>query len=220
MSKGRAGKRLKSVNTILASLAGLAASAATILGVLFAHQNTQINQYVSIIQQKNDTIRALRAHHVAAPATPDPTASPGPSGGSLVYLSNVNPNVDSGDVSDGSTTMSDQSYPDSVTFSCAGLGANGQPTEAWDVAGHTTFSATTGIPDDTSDVTGYAAQFTFASQDGTKLSKTVSVSLGHPASVTFSISGVTQLDVTCNAVAPSGQQPFGFPVALGNASAS
>jgi hypothetical protein len=101
------------------------------------------------------------------------------------------------------------------------LGGNGQPTEAWDVAGSTTFSATVGIPDNTEDATGDDAELTFASQDGTKLAKTITVSLGHPASVSFSISGVTQLDVTCNGVeASTGQQDSGLYVALGNASAS
>lgn len=222
MSKGRAGKWLRSVNGILTSLAGIMTAAAAIFGLLFVHQSNQTNYYVSIVQRQNEQIHSLQAH----PGTdPTPTASPTVSsgakgGGGQTYLSNLVPTVDGGGVDEHATTIDGQSYPNSVTFSCAGLSGNGQPTEAWDVADSTTFSATVGIPDNTPDVTGYSAQFTFASQDGTKLSKTVTVSLGHPATVSFSISGVTQLDVTCNAVAPSGQQPFGFLVGLGNASTS
>lgn len=224
MSKGKAGRWLKSANGILTSVAGIMTSAAAILGVLFVHQNGQINQYISIVQRQSQQIHSLQARPVTAedPAsTPSPSVSGGASGGGQIYLSNVPANVDFGELSDGATTIDGQSYPNSVSFGCDGQGGNGQPTEAWDVAGRSTFSATVGVPDNTEDVTGYIGQLTFASQDGTKLTKVVSVSLGHPASVSFSISGVTQLDVTCNAVAAStGQQAEDLEVALGNASAS
>jgi hypothetical protein len=222
MSKGRARKWLKSFNGILTSLAAIMTAAAAILGLLFVHQSNQTNYYISIVQRQNEQIRSLQTHPrtkvVDPPVTASPTVSGGANGGgSQTYLSNSAPTVDGGGVNDGATTIDGQSYPNSVTFGCDGLGSNGQPTEAWDVAGSSTFSATVGVPDNTQDVTGYKAQLAFASQNGTKLATTVTVSLGQPATVSFSISGVTQLDVTCNVVAPSGQQPFGFQVGLGNA---
>jgi hypothetical protein len=224
MSKGRARKWLKSVNGILTSLAGIMTAAATIFGLLFFHQSNQTSYYISIVQRQNEQIHSLQAHSgtVDPPTTPSPTASGGTNGGGgQTYLSKLIPTVDGGGTNDSATTIDGQSYPNSVTFGCDGLGGNGQPTEAWDVAGSTTFSATVGIPDNTEDATGDDAELTFASQDGTKLTKTITVSLGHPASVSFSISGVTQLDVTCNGVeASTGQQDSGLYVALGNASAS
>ena len=64
--------------------------------------------------------------------------------------------------------------------------------------------AVVGIPDDSANVTGYVGTLTFTSQDGKQLGRNVTVSLGHPARVTLNVSGVTQLDITCNATNPSG----------------
>jgi hypothetical protein len=114
--------------------------------------------------------------------------------------------------------MSAKSYPDSVAFYCWPADGSGQPAEAFDVAGHSVFSAVVGIPDDTDNVTSMDETVTFADQSGAHLMSPVTVSLGHPATVRLNISGVTQLAVTCTGLNTQTQQTAnGNPIALGNA---
>lgn len=76
----------------------------------------------------------------------------------------------------------------------------GRLAVAYDVAGSNLFTATVGIPDNAINAIGLAETVTFASQDGKQLAKPVVVSLGHPATVQFNITGVTQLEVACAGV--------------------
>jgi hypothetical protein len=114
-------------------------------------------------------------------------------------LSALQPTVDNGVFNTSSQVMSAKPYSDSVTFYCL-PGSAGQPTEAFDVAGHSLFTTVVGIPDDTSDVTSVAETVTFSDQSGTHLTSPVTVSLGHPATVRLNISGVTQLTLTCTGI--------------------
>ena len=196
-------------------------SAATLLGFFAAHQYAQIHTYRQQVQRQTQQIQRLQARPV-----PTVTASPavnrvsggGPPSTAQEYLSNQQPTVDAGSVSDQGTTLSGRPYPDSVVFYCS-VQSNGQPTEAWDVEGKTTFTAVVGIPDDSSNVTGDVATLTFTSQDGKQLARNVTVSLGHPAHVSLNVSGVTQLDITCNATNPSnnGVSVGSLQAALGDA---
>lgn len=215
-------KWLKSAAGISTSVAGIATSAATILGLFAAHQSAQIRHYGQVVRHQTQQIRELRAQPrptvTVSAMPPADTADGGASSSGQEYLYSMQPTVDNGESDQEGTTIGGQSYPQSVAFYCTGT-ANGQPTEAWDVAGMNTFSAVVGVPDDSSDVTGYVGTLSFANQDGRQLGKTVSVSLGHPSRVMLNIGGVTQLDVTCYAHDPSSgnSEVNGLQVALGNA---
>jgi hypothetical protein len=200
-------------------------SAATLLGFFAAHQLTQIHTYRQQVQHQTQQIQQLRAHP-APPVTVSPAANSSVTGGGAPssaqeYLSNQQPTVNAGSVSDQGTTLSGHPYPNSVVFGCYGQ-SNGQPTEAWDVGGKTTFTAVVGIPDDAANVTGDVGTLTFTSQDGQQLGRNVTVSLGHPAHVSLNVSGVTQLDITCNASNPSnnGVSVGNLQAALGDARVS
>jgi hypothetical protein len=199
-------------------------SAATILGLFAAHQYVQIHTYRQQVQHQTRQIQQLRARP-AATVTASPAANSVSGGGApssaQEFLSNQQPTVNVGNANDQGTTLSGRPYPNSVVFYCSGQ-YNGQPTEAWDVGGKTSFTAVVGIPDDSSNVTGNVGTLTFTSQDGKQLARNVTVSLGHPAHVSLNVSGVTQLDITCNASNPSnnGASVGNLQVALGDARVS
>ena len=225
-SRGRFTQWLTSFSGIATAVAGIMTSAATLLGFFAAHQYSQIQHQTQQIQRQTQQIKQLSARQ---PATAKPAnasnASSVTGGGapssSSAYLSNQQPTVNNGNVSDQSTTLSGQAYPNSAVFSCSGQ-YNGQPTQAWDVGGRSTFTAVVGVPDDSQYVTGIVGTLTFTSQDGRQLSKNVNVSLGHPARVSLNVSGVTQLDVTCNATDPAnnGASAGNLQVALAEARVS
>ena len=133
------------------------------------------------------------------------------------YLSNLQATVDNADDQNAPQVMSAKSYPNSVTFGCAGpYGA--QPDEAFDVVGYRLFTAVIGIPDDAIDATSLSETVTFASQAGARLGAPVTVSLGHPVTVRLAIAGVTQLEITCTGVnAQTRQAEDTNDVTLGNA---
>jgi hypothetical protein len=114
--------------------------------------------------------------------------------------------------------MSAKAYPNSSTFNCAGPQDNGQPDEAFDVAGHSLFKTEVGIPDNAPDATSLDETVIFANQAGVQLIKPIVVSLGHPAAVTLNIAGVAQLEVSCTGVNTQNQQQEDTNVlALGDA---
>ena len=227
-SRGRFTQWLTSFSGIATAVAGIMTSAATLLGFFAAHQYSQIQHQTQQIQRQTQQIRQLSARKpaTAKPANASSANASSVTGGgapssSLAYLSNQQPTVNNGSVSGQGTTLSGQAYPNSVVFYCSGQ-SNGQPTQAWDVGGRSTFTAVVGVPDDSQYVTGIVGTLTFTSQDGKQLSKNVSVSLGHPARVSLNISGVTQLDVTCNATNPAnnGASVTNLQVALADARVS
>ncbi len=222
-SRGRVSRWLTSVSGIATAVAGIMTSAATILGFFVAHQYTQIHDYRQQVQHQTQQIQKLQAQPTPTVTVSSPAADSSVTGGGAPssaqeYLSNQQPTVNNGNVDDEGTTIDGQTYPNSVVFACSGQ-SEGQPTQAWDVGGLSTFTAVVGVPDDSDDVTGYVGTLTFTSQDGKQLGKTVTVSLGHAAHVSLNISGVTQLDVTCNATDPSNDgSPVGnLQAAFGNA---
>lgn len=218
--RGRLGAWFTSVSGVLASVATIVAALASVLA---AHQTTRVNQLTIVVRQQQQQIN--QAQHAskaqqASGSTIASGASGGASGQGSAYLSALEPTVDHGDFSTGSQIMSATPYPDSVTFWCL-PGSSGQPTEAFDVAGHSLFMAVVGIPDNTNDVTSVDETVTFADQAGTPLMNPVTVSLGHPATVRLNISAVTQLAVTCTGLNTQNQQSAnGYDVTLGNAQIS
>jgi hypothetical protein len=220
-------KRRRGLGGWFTSASGILASVATIVAavasVLAAHQTARVDHLTIVVHQQLAQIkRAQQATRSRQPS--GATTKSGDTGGASLqgsaYLSALQPTVDNGVFDPGSQVMSAKPYPDSVTFSCLPA-SGGQPTEAFDVAGHTLFTAVVGIPDDTSDVTGVDETVTFTNQSGTRLMNPVTVSLGRPATVRLNITGVTQLAVTCTGINTQTQQSTnGNAVTLGNAEIS
>jgi hypothetical protein len=218
--RGRLGAWFTSASGILASVATIVAAVASVLA---AHQTTRADQLTIVVRQQQEQIKRAQQANKVQKNGGATTASGATGGASLqgsAYLSALQPTVDNGDIYPDSQVMSAKSYPDSVTFICQPANG-GQPTEAFDVAGHTLFTAVVGIPDDTSNVTSVDETVTFADQSGTDLMNPVTVSLGHPATVQLNISGVTQLAVTCAGINTQTQQSAnGYAITLGNAQIS
>jgi len=217
--KPRLGRWLTSFSGILASLATIVAAAASVVA---AHQTSRVNQLTIVVRQQQQQLR--QAHRQSAGA-PSPATSGSASSSSQsvlppggIYLSATQPTVNEADLGIGSQTMSAKAYPDSDTFYCFGPQGNGQPDEAFNVAGNSQFKAEVGIPDNTSNATSLDETVIFANQAGAQLIKPVVVSLGHPAAVTLNISGVTQIEVSCTGTNTTNQQPQNSNVVtLGNA---
>ncbi len=218
--KGRLTGWFTSVSGVFASIATVVAAAASVLA---AHQTARVDQLTIVVRQQQQQI--AKSQQTASKTGPGATVPSGASGGASspgsTYLSALQPTVDIGDSDTGSQIMSARSYADSVTFECIPADGAGQPAEAFDVAGHSLFTAVVGIPDDTNDVTSVNETVVFANQSGTALMSPVTVSLGHPATVRLNISGVTQLAITCTGINTQSQQvDNGNPVTLGNAQIS
>jgi len=215
----------------MTSVAGIATAIATIMASLTAafgfvihHQATQLQQAHQQVSQQAHQIYVLQSSQTSQPAvspTPSTTASPDPSPGLTSvadYLSNLSPTVDNQSVESGQEVIAAVPYPNSIAFGCNGSDG-GQPDEAYDVAGHTVFTAEVGLADNTENVTGVIATVVFSNEAGQEIGKLVQVSLGHPKKVTLNISGITQLGMTCNGrTAQTGQSaPYSFDVTLGDA---
>jgi hypothetical protein len=217
--KPRLGRWLTSFSGILASVATIAAAAASVLA---AHQTSRVNQLTIVVRQQQQQLRQAQRN---SPSTPSPAATGGGSSSSQsalppggIYLSATQPTVDHGYLRTGPQTMSAKAYPDSDTFYCYGPQGNGEPDEAFNVAGHSQFKAEVGIPDNTSDATSLDETVIFSNQAGVQLIKPIVVSLGHPAAVTLNLSGVTQIEASCTGTNTENQQPDNNNlVTLGNA---
>jgi hypothetical protein len=227
------GGRLGRIAAAMTSVAGIATAIATImtsataaLGVVIHHQNTQLQQAHEQVSQQAQQIQVLQSSQ-AAQQTPTPgpsaTASPTPSPGLTGvahYLSNLDPTVNNEGLQNGQEVIAAVPYPNSIAFGCSGS-YNGQPGEAYDVAGNTVFTAEVGLADNTEYVTGVIATVVFSNEAGQQLGKPVQVSLGHPKKVTLNISGLTQLGMSCTGRnAQTGQTTSGFDVAIGDAGIS
>jgi hypothetical protein len=214
-SKSRFGSWITSFSGVLASLATIVAAVASVFA---AHQTSRVDQLTITVRQQRQQLQA--SANKSAPQSTTPPASS--SGGAVpvgeTALSALQPTLDFGELQTGAQTMSAKAYPNSVTFDCDGPVNTDQPDEAFDIAGHTLFRAVVGIPDNTPNATSLNETVTFANENGTQLMKPVVVSLGKPAVVRLSISGVTQLEVTCSGTDPQTQQnENGNQVTLGNA---
>jgi hypothetical protein len=218
--RGRVGAWFTSVSGVLASVATIVAALASVLA---AHQTTRVNQLTIVVRQQQQQIKQAQQASKTPQASGTTVASGatgGASGQGSSYLSALQPTVDHGALASGSQVMSATSYANSVTFWCL-PGSSGVPTEAFDVAGHSIFTAVVGIPDDTNNVTSVDETVSFADQAGTPLVNPVTVSLGHPATVRLNISDVTQLAVTCTGINTQTQDTAnGSSVTLGNAQIS
>lgn len=209
---------------ITTAVATIMTSASAILGLLVHHQAAQLKQAHATVSQQAQQIRSLKVTAQRSSPAPTPSDSPvTPSAaavsGTVRYLSDLNPTVDNGVVSPGQQVIAARSYPKTIEFPCYGGSVNG-PTEAYDVAGSTTFSATAGIPDNTEDATGDVGTITFSNEAGQQIGNSIQVSLGHPVKVDLTITGVTQLGMTCSGRNASTSQPASFQVSLGNAGVS
>ncbi len=216
--RGRTGRWFRSFSGIVASLATIVAAVASVIA---GHQTSVVHQQSSVIVRLNQTIRTVRTQGSGRPSG----APTGTSGGTTVssggYLSTQQPTVSNSSYQNGSQTLSAKAYPDSVMFYCNGYYNQDQPNIAYDVAGNKLFTTEVGVPDNASNATGLVETVIFATQSGKELGKPVVVSLGSPAKVTFSIVGVTQLQITCSGVDQSShQQRDGNELALGNPAVS
>jgi hypothetical protein len=217
--KSRSARWLTSFSGILASIATIVAAGASVLA---AHQTSRVNQLTIVVRQQQQQLRHAHGQTASGPgksntgSTSSSSQSALPAGG--IYLSATQPTVENADLSTGSQTMSAKAYPDSDTFYCYGPQGNGQPDEAFNVAGHSQFKAEVGIPDNTTNATSLDETVIFANQAGVQLIKPIIVSLGHPAAVTLNITGVTQVEVSCTGTNTQNQQPENNNVlTLGNA---
>jgi hypothetical protein len=214
-SKSRLGSWFTSFSGILASLATIVAAIASLFA---AHQTSRVNELTITVNQQRQQLQASKAEAPARSTTPPSSSAGGAAATGGTYLSALTPTSDNAGLGTGAQTMSATAYPNSVTFGCEGAGSTGQPDEAFDVAGHTSFRAVVGIPDNAQYATSLDETVIFANQNGTQLMKPVVVSLGNPADVRLNISGVTQLEITCSGTDTQTQQPNdNNEVTLGNA---
>jgi hypothetical protein len=222
----RAGAGLTSLAGITAAIATITTSTAAVLGVVVHSKNTQLQQAQAQVSSQAQQIQhqARQIHQLqqtaATPAvSPSPTISDAPTDPSH-YLSNKTPTVQNSGLDTGQVVIAANPYVNSITFNCDGP-MSGQPDEAYDVAGSSTFTAVLGIPDNTQYATGLIATITFSNEAGQQIGQQVQVSLGHPANVTLDITGVTQLGMTCDGRnRQTSQTASGFDVAFGNAAVS
>jgi hypothetical protein len=210
---------LTTFSGILASIATIVAAGASVLAV---HQTTRVNQLTIVVRQQQHQLEQARQQATSGSGSSSTKGTSGSSGGALpsgsVYFSAMQPTVDNANLNTGSQTMSAKAYPNSSTFYCDGPQGNGQPDEAFDVAGHSLFKTEVGIPDDAANATSLDETVIFANQAGVQLIKPIVVSLGHPAAVTLNISGVAQLEVSCTGINTQNQQQEDTNVlTLGNA---
>jgi hypothetical protein len=214
---------MTSVAGIATAIATITTSASAVLGVVVHHQATQLHQANTQVSEQAKTIQQLHGQ-VHTASTPAPSAGSTPAVGNAArYLSNLTPTINNMGVQTGQQVISTQPYPNSISFACAGTeGLNGQPDEAYDVAGSSTFTAEVGLADNTYGVTSVIATLTFSNEAGQQLSKPVEVSLGHPVQVTLNVTGVTQLGLSCVGRDAHTNQAAAasFSVALGNAGIS
>ena len=224
----RAGAGLTSLAGITAAIATITTSTAAVLGVAVHSKNTQLQQaqaqvssQAKQIQHQAKQIQQLQQ----TPATPTVTPSPTTGGPPITtdashYLSNKTATVDNAVLDTGQVVISAHPYVNSIAFYCNGQ-QSGQPDEAFDVAGSSTFTAVLGIPDDTQNATGLIATITFSNESGQRIGQPVQVSLGHPANVMLDINGVTQLGMTCDGRnRQTSQTASDFHVAFGDAAVS
>ena len=224
----RAGAGLTSLAGITAAIATITTSTAAVLGVAVHSKNTQLQQaqaqvssQAKQIQHQAKQIQQLQQK----PATPTVTPSPTTGGPPITtdashYLSNKTATVDNAVLDTGQVVISAHPYVNSIAFYCNGQ-QSGQPDEAFDVAGSSTFTAVLGIPDDTQNATGLIATITFSNESGQRIGQQFQVSLGHPADVTLDIKGVTQLGMTCDGRnRQTSETANGFDVAFGDAAVS
>jgi len=154
---------------------------------------------------------------VGASGSDDPSAGAGLGGGTFAppfgtqYLDYPADSV--GAVSSKTdVTISNVDYPDNTELYCPTTGL-----DDWNVAGYATFTATFGIPDDAQYATGITDTMTFTDQNGKALG-TATTTIGQPAKVTFPLTGVVRLVMSC---ARQGSNASNNNlVALGNASVS
>lgn len=201
---------LRSFSGILASVATIVAAAASLFA---AHQTSRVTQLSVVVKQQRQQLRQF---------SPTGSRGSGSTGGAApstgTYLAALQATVDNAGLQHGSQIISAIAYPDSVTFACDGPFSTDEPDEAFNVAGHATFHAVIGIPDNASNATSLDETVSFANQNGAPLITPVVVSLGHPATVRIDISRVTQLTVTCTGTDPHTQQSDnGNELTLGNA---
>lgn len=210
---------------IATALATIMTSVSAILGVVVHHQSAQLQQAHAQVSQQAQQISKLRvqaaasSHNTgrAAPSSPGPAASSSP----LHYFSNMNPTVDNTGVQNGQQVIAATPYVNTITFGCEGA-QDGQPDEAYDVAGSGTFTAEVGIPDNMQGATDAIVTITFSNESEQQIGKTVQVWLGHPAAVSMDVTGVTQLGITCDARdrRTNQDEDGNFDVSLGNAGIS
>jgi hypothetical protein len=226
---------LSGVASWMASFAGITTAVATImtsasavLGLLVHHQSVQLQQAHATVSQQARQIHALKDSVARRPPASTASVQPGatnppsaaPLTGMAHYLSDLTPTVDNGVVFTGQQVIAAQPYPKSILFPCNGS-PGGQPREAYDVAGSSTFTAEAGIPDNAQNATNGIATVIFSNESGRQIGTPVQVSLGHPMKVNLSVAGVTQLGMTCaGRNASTNQAIYNFDVSLGNAGVS
>lgn len=224
----RMASRMASFAGITTAVATIMTSTSAVLGLLIHHQSVQLQQAHATVSQQAQQIHALKDSVAQRSPAPTTSAQPGatdppnaaPLTGVAHYLSDLTPTVDNGSVFTGQQVIAAQSYPKSILFPCNGS-PGGQPREAYDVAGRSTFTAEAGIPDNAQNATSGIATVIFTNESGQQIGTPVQVTLGHPIKVRLNITGVTQLGMTCTGRnASTNQAAYNFDVSLGNAGVS
>lgn len=147
-------------------------------------------------------------------STAEPSTDASLRSGSNTYLDTMDP-VNNNALHDvGPVTFSAKRYPRSVTMSCYRASNN---YVEWNVAGSSSFAATLGVSDDTSNAFGAIAEFIFYDQDGHQLGKPFDVSVGHAAPVALDLRSVVHLRVTCSGRDSKTNAEHYFYAALGDA---
>ncbi|MGH8835847.1 MAG: hypothetical protein ACRDWG_12785 [Actinomycetes bacterium] len=181
-------------------------TALTALAALFVHQNQQLNERTEALEQATSSPQPTVTVTATVTATPEPPAvgsgpgpgisGPGVSGPTLPdgsrYLAELDP-VDSNTFSYSSeaAVMSNRTYPHSVEVAC------GDTYLIYNTSGSSQLTATLGVADNASNANGAIADLSFYDQDDRQISKTASVSIAHPATVTLDMTGVVQTKIMC-----------------------
>jgi hypothetical protein len=230
--EGRSGRFLSGIASWMTSFAGITVAVATImtsasavLGIFAHHQSVQLQEAHATVSRQAQQIHVLKGSATrrspARPASAQAGATNPPSAAPLTslahYLSDLTPTVDNGNVFPGQQVISARPYPKSILFPCDGSSGS-QPREAYDVAGSSRFIAEVGIPDNMQNATNDIATVTFSDESGRQIGTPIQVSLGHAIKVRLSITGVTQLGMTCaGRNASTNQAVYNFEVSLGSA---
>jgi hypothetical protein len=97
-------------------------------------------------------------------------------------------------------------YTNAIRFSCSASTSTGDATNwgyndlIYDVAGYSTFDATFGIPDNADNAANNSAIIKFYADGGsTEIGDAYTISLDNPAHVDFSLQGMSQLEIDCQA---------------------
>lgn len=203
--------------TAIASLVGALAA----LAALFVHQNQQLTQRTEALEQATSRPQPTVTVTETVTATPDSPNGFGsnvsdPGSGSTLpggsrYLADLSPVGGSMSTSAEAAVLSNRSYTRSVLMFCD------DGDLIYNTSGWNKLTATLGVADNASDANGAIADVAFYDQDDRQIGKQIAVSIAHPTTVTFDMSGVVQTKITCSGRDRITDEARWFYVTLGDA---